>query len=465
MIKKYTDKKTKLYDILSKFLLTGKDDLLEYLIEYDDEAYIKNLTINYILNNRNIVYYYDKYLEIKYKKYDFSDFMKTMSYIIRNNINNKNQFLYLKFNRSKFNTFYADIKKCGIDSLDDIDKLFRLHINGILSKHTIDQNIIVESEKIESVKMDIESDSLSVPETSISSQNILSEIDAALRDKISEFKINSPGCKKCTQYNNQALPMISNIDSIDSPYTVKLVFDHPPNNKDEMTFINHFLRKLRNRSIKFISVFLYSCSNTTKEPTDKSAIKSCSEIREKLNLLNKEKLTILFGTNCKSKFGIKGSIIQTSGKLHFGKYFVIESPYDALEDEKKYERYQKNVDKLIEHIDEDVGKYTINHEEKPKPIIEKSVKSKMIDTPSKDLSLFNIQYMEEEILYIFIDKNGEKFYMKKPVEHEVFIKLGKMMNNGFITSDKMDFKLKVNKKQKEELCKMLNNKIPKYLKI
>ena len=82
----------------------------------------------------------------------------------------------------------------------------------------------------------------------------------------------------------------------------------------------------------------------------------------------------------------------------------------------------------------------------------------MVNKLTKDLTLFNIQIIDNDVIYILIDENGEKKYYTEPIKFPIYIKNNSYGGCKHVDSEFNEYCI-LNNSEKIELGNMLFKKL------
>jgi uracil-DNA glycosylase len=507
----------------SSYLLNKKypiDDFLKIIDKYEINRYtlIKRL-LSYTYHNPHIIYYFNSYLNNKYESqhHDIKLMLENFKYIMHSNNINKLYFFKAKDfkdeNKQKIKTilkeYYEFIENKYLNDLE-LNHLYLLFCKKII---TIDEILKINKSLNNNEKIDINLDFLNNDIIEENNEiNINEYLNYSLTkshsnsifnfiSEIKNIKLNSNKCKQCKLYQNNFIPFDTNCEEIEK-LDVLFIGIHPDS---ESIVFNKILfneggKLLRQNIFKFnkkikwgLTNIIPCCINNIQDigKTDKQIstfLKNCNEII--LNIIKRfsPKIIIPIGKHSMNFFNIKGSIIQNSGKISKINNLLLipiinPSSIDKNEGNKSiYDKtweilYQVTNKLYVQNIDnsnievqnlpkQNLINNNINNEVKNDGNIINKFNidsSKIINLITENLTYFDCFNLDgNNILIIYIDENGEKFYKIEEYKIPIYIK-NTEYNSCKLLESKDEFtytsyingfnKFKLNKSLKDNLLK------------
>ena len=168
----------------------------------------------------------------------------------------------------------------------------------------------------------------------------------------------------------------------------------------------------------------------------------------------------LLGVPAMKMFGLKGSIVQLSGKIteiNGIKFIPMPHPSAVMQYHGDFEIAYKSSFELIYEL--------LNKDKETKQIklndvnIKKIENNTIIEDDISKSTLFDISVLDEKtILMVFIDDNGNKKYIKKEYKEPIYIR-NKEWNNCNMIESEFDYVLYVNGYNKQKLISSLKDSI------
>ena len=477
--------------ILSKYLSTHDPNLLPGLVS--DKASIQKLkyrSIALLLNYPKIIHYINKHLNDLYlfNSWKIEDWFFTISEICRmSGINNQNMFRYSKFQIDETSDFFKTIKlyykelgrfkpsnseinalyilfKAGIITDDDLNDL-KVVIDGKEKKSTAEkkvQQIIQQSfshTQNDTSTIDLENEERSLDKLPNSIKEFIS--------KVQNYIKNRNACRNCPLYSNGSVILDTNIQQ---PGPVDLLFIGLNPGKDEIKAGVPFVGKAGNvlkRSLlplinrNGLTYMITNCilcytNNEQDIPNPMGVVKNCKDLVNEIIKQFPPKLTVLIGDKSMKSMGVKGGISKQTGTVVDG-YFILIHPSSVLYNPKlNLPKFEKSFAALEQIITGNVP-----GSDATQPIVNIQInqmnipEDRLITRFTPDLSLFDIQVIDEQIVYIMKDSNGKKRYMMEQIQFPVFIKSGQYKDCKLINSENMEGVAYLSSAERSNLMKKL----------
>lgn len=465
-LKKGIKKKKK--DILSQlksltsWLCSNHDiQALERFIDYYDinKSMLHSRISTYCFNNLNVVKFINKYLNDLYKfyGYDEKEMLLSFAYLMKlNGINKPNKFFYLK------SMDHKDKNKDIVKKL--IKRYFILTHNRTLNNKELNHyyNLFLKgkitSEHLEEIHTLINGNDKSLNLEELQSNNIEDLSEEGFEDHFNEMRSrnlseevqnfvngikndieNREQCKSCTLCDAEKVILDTNVDVL-GPVDVVFIALNP--GKTETVF--H--KPLIGRAGKYHRKFMYFMPPNTKwmltnvilsfTPNQKAigkdnkqimkVVNNCKDNLQKILTAFPSKLYVPMGGIAAEVFGIKGSIVANSGKMHDigGKKVIpLVHPSAVIQYHGKMEEaYKLSFQEIYNFL-----KDTVQNEKIEKINTDNNQKHYETDAVSNnndlsDCTLFDVCNINgREVLLIFIDKNGNKKYKTIDYQFPVYI--------------------------------------------
>jgi len=480
-IKKVQKDKLAKLKYLSNWLKTPNKDISP-LVEDEKEfnQNIKYRLFSYFLNDPKICFYLNTYLNDFYDfvstKYTAKEWLLTFAKIIQlSNVRNLwiNKFQNLKRNQfTKLIEDYCHLINEAEFNQAEVNNFFLLFEYNIIPNNYI--------EKLQASLNIKESANRNTPTSTpiITNALINSNAPKKINPTVVEFCDrfinniqNRNQCKYCpgykrgvlvlegTQYENLDVLILGNYPSDNDIRNQEFLSKHTQ-------FKNYLTTLFDNLNISYAFSNRILCSPSNKEDdTIKKMATSCSGFGTLVHDVTKAKLKIILGVKAAKLYGIKcnskhiGSIVD--GIFLFPDLDEID--FAKPKEVARLNEYAEKFEKIINYKNNEWSK------DKPNSVIEIN---EQVDTnllakiPTTVLppgcSLFDIQILKGNVIYIIIDSNGKKQYINNNITYPIYIKKGKFNECEFIDS-KMDFIAYLSMNEKQILSQKLNDNLKKQI--
>lgn len=258
---------------------------------------------------------------------------------------------------------------------------------------------------------------------------IKSSLDNEFINKMTKYINSRYICKNCPLYNNKKFIIHSNLNQNET-LDVIIINEHFNYNLDDIKLT------LNNYELKYVFISLIACELNLNYKLDirRKIITKCSDIFKLIVSKFSSNIKILIGTQSKNYFNIKEStnnvlLLPTNFKAHLNKL----------------------NDFLKKYSNEKIKKNNIN-----KSIFENA----NLDLNIKDYTLFDIKIINDKVLYILLDLNGNKKYLVEDISFPVYIKFGQYNDcDLFLFENNKLNTVYLTLKQKQQLEFMLEKKM------
>lgn len=456
---------------------------IEPLIEDEKEfnQSIKYRLFSYFLNEPKVCFYLNKYLNNFYDfvstKYTAKDWLLTFAKIIQlANVKNlwMNKFQNLK--RDQFTKLLEDY--CHLVNETEFNQA---EINNffLLFEHNIISNDYIE--KLQSslnTKELVNKNTTTTPiiNNTLISSNTTKKINPAIVEFCDRFINNIQNrnqCKYCPGYKRGVLVLEGNqYEALD----VLIIGSHPSDNdirtqeflSKHAQFKNYLIGVFDVLNISYAFSNRILCNPSNKEDdTLKKMATSCNGFSTLAHDVTKAKLRIILGVKAAKLYGIKCNS-KHIGSLVDGVFLFPDLEDIDFSKPKEVSRLNECIEKFEKIINYKNGEWTKN---KPKIENEPSQELAQFDNlltklPSTILppgcTLFDIQIIKENVIYIIVDSNGKKQYINNNITYPIHIKKGKFSECEFI-DNKMDFIAYLSMSEKQILSQKLNDNLKKQI--
>lgn len=291
---------------------------------------------------------------------------------------------------------------------------------------------------------------------------VLSSMDISNSDQVKELCENIKSfisrrtiCKSCPLYGSTPVVLETNLKE-PGEVDVALIGINPGEEEAKLDrpFIGKAGKLLRekfdklilskHKNIKFLitNVILCSTSNESKIPNVSKVISNCRYFLNTILDYFPAKYIVLFGDKACLSFGLspQGGMVKNNARL-INNVIISVHPSAALRNSKYAELIDDTFKKLAELLDKTKTVET-----------EKSLEESSIP---ENAMLLDIKRIGEDIIWIFSDSSGKKYYKKEPVKLKGYIKTGSYMDCDLIES-KMDAVFTMTAAEREILISELN---------
>jgi uracil-DNA glycosylase family 4 len=410
-----------------------------------DNEKLKYRIYNHYLSQPKVIKYVNKYMNGLYDfhKFHIEDLIFTFNQLSKTfNIQSTKQLYFTKFKVDEYANFkkiimkYYDEKGSAEPSNSEVAALYSLYSNNIITENDVENmKMMIEGRQKMSTEEKKLDDVLNIPKVKKTAEAPLSEAILNFNKTVKEYIKNRPICKNCPMYSKGSVIVDTNVNE---PEEVDIAFialnpgkdeydkDKPLIGKSGQLFRTYLDKLVQQFNLKYVIYNSILCwSNNSKEiPNIKAVIKNCHELNEQIGNVFPAKLKVLVGADAMSgKLGINSGITKLNGTVQDG-YYIMIHPSAVLRSPanmKYFEAAWKNLEEIFQ-------KYSSKLERKSKANerIFTIPEDKIVKNVNENYTLFDIQIMNEKVIYILIDQNGEKKYLfGEQVQFPVYFKSGK----------------------------------------
>jgi uracil-DNA glycosylase len=463
--------------LLTRYIITRNEKLLIELLKHEEHyKTLINRAFTYFMPFPKVINYLNSYLNHKFdspQKKDFEKWLITFSEIARlYGVNNTNDLYYSKFKTSDKESFYKlineyyNIFNSNVSSAE-ISALFLLYNNQIITEQHINElkslvsgkdNITENQKKLENI--------IKTPQpfsnTKREAEAQLSPVVQQFIDSAKQYIRNRPVCKNCLMYSKGSVILDTNVNA-QQPVDIAFIGLNP--GYEEFKQQKPFVGKSGQLLHKFVDplVTKYNLSyiitnsilcwskNSSEISNIPKTLKNCKQLTDEIHKTFPSKINVLFGADAMKAAGIKGGITKMNGQMVENTNFIIFHPSAILRDPRKLSKFETaflNLEEYIKNINTyQSGSNTTIHTDE----VKFSIPSKSIITQfDRSLTLFDVQIIGEQIVYIMIDSNGNKKYLLDTVQFPVYIKYGNYKDCEYI-ADKIDNVIHLTAQERKEL--------------
>jgi len=204
----------------------------------------------------------------------------------------------------------------------------------------------------------------------------------------------------------------------------------------------------------FINLTMCNTRGASTPAKLKQSIQACSGIYSELANTFKSRINVLFGESVKNSFGIKGGRVA---KLH-GQ--VIGNNLVSIAVDKFTDKTQNVM--IVEFAN--ILKKTKFEKSDMEVAPSEELQGRIVGRITPDLTLFDVKEINSKILYILVNKQGEKIYYIEDLQFPVYLKSGSMSECEYIEEYKPEETITLNKHELQALKKMLRENMRKHLR-
>jgi uracil-DNA glycosylase len=445
------------------------DNIKRPKIDKPTQNYIYRL-YNYCLNNPNLIKYLNKYLNdfnmfneyIKVEELElWFDTFKTL--FKQANIKTSRELYFSKYNPPKriaFNKLLSDY--LNIDSSiyinqDELNTLYLLYEYNIIQQKDIDNISELLSDKGNKINFIEE-----VPKIEVKTNFNKKIIE--LNNNLLNYISNRNQCKGCSLYNKGKVLFDTNIIDIDvldlciigiSPTLDEI--------KTQIPFSNQYGKVLRSclqpiidsNNLKVAYVNLIPCYAENADNL-KNIFTYCKGILDQILQTFKPKLKLLVGVKTAQLYGVKGSATKLINSKINDNYIIMD-PADI--NSRNVSKFKESIQNLESILKQNNTNNSILIQTDTNEL--NNIQTNNIETDNnikEDYTLFNINVIEDNIIYIFIDSLGNKKYIIEEASYPIYIKDDKYQNCNYI-EDNITAICQLTMKQKKQLMYQLNNNL------
>jgi len=449
--------------LLTKYIITRNEKILNRLLQYDEHYQsLINRAFSYFIPFPKVINYLNMHLNHKFdqpQRKDFKKWLITFSEIARlYGINSTNDLHYSKFKISDRESFYKLIKQyyntfdLNISSAETT-ALFLLYNNQIITELHINEmkNIISGKDNITENQKKLENIIKTPQPFSNTKKEVKEEFSLEVKQFIESAKTyirNRPICKNCPMYSKGSVILDTNVN-VRQPVDISFISLNSGYEefKEQKPFVGKSGQLLHkfvdplvakyNLSYTITSIILCWSKNSSEIPNKSAVIKNCTQLTDEIHKTFPSKIKVFLGADSMKAAGIKGGITKMNGQMYDNNNFIIFHPSAILRDPRKLSKFEAaflNLEECIKNINTYKSTATTIYTDEVKFSIPKNA---IITQFDKNLTLFDVQVIGENIVYIMVDSNGNKKYLLEQVQFPVHLKYGNYTDCEYI-SNKVD---------------------------
>jgi len=475
-----------------------KDELENIINVYKIDNNIMKRFLLYTYNSPHLTWFINKYLNNLYdfNRFDTADLLHSLAYLLDiNRITRKSvpeKLMYLKntelsdknkqkikellfdyfskmydrtYNESEMNYFY-DLVNLNAITFSDIETIDR-HLND--GKSTL---------KLEGGHSVITPVS---PTTNPEILDIYKELPNGIKSFCAgakEFILSRDECKGCELFGKPSVIMDTNVADA-GEVDIAFIGLNPGTEEVEIgkPFVGKAGKILRERmsllpnDTKWViyNVILCHTKNESeiKNPADVKA--RCKPIVDIIMQTFPAKIYVPLGAKAFDWFGLKGSVASLAGKVFTNNNMTIVPvihPSSANYNPENLAKFKNNFQSVLNLFETEqpaqaAEKNIITSSKKPTKETNINIhvdNSKFITSVTPDLTFFDVREINNKILKIYIDQNGQKKYLITEYEVNFFVKNSDWKECKQIT-DKVDAVVTVSGKEKYLVIKKIRNRL------
>ena len=477
-----------------------KEDIENIIDLYGiDNSFIKRFFL-YTYNSPHLTYYINKYLNHLYNfnKFDTVDLLFSLAYLLDvNRLSRKNipeKLLYLKnteladknkqkikeilydyfdklfdktYDDSELNYFY-DLVNLNVITYQDIEQIDK-HLNGDKSSFKLETSSQITQKITNSQTLDIYRE--------------LSDDIKNFCNQAKQFILSRDECKKCELFGKPTVILDTNMET-GGEVDIAFIGLNPGTEEVEIgkPFVGKSGKILRERmsllpsDVKWIIYNVILChtknENEIKNPEDVKT--RCKDLVNAIAQTFPAKIHVPLGAKAFDWFGLKGTVGSLSGKIfknnnttiipimhpssanynheNLGKF---KDHFQAILDQ--FKTANNNIQQTVSSINK-ISTQTTTTQKTNIEIPENS--TKIITSVTPDLTFFDVREINDKILKIYIDQNGQKRYFLTDYSTSFYVKNANWKQCDQIT-DKIDGKVIISGKDKYQVTKKIRDKFTK----
>jgi uracil-DNA glycosylase len=436
---------------------------------------LKYRAISHLVPYPKILWYINKYLNnwFDIDSSDFRMFLFTISCICKQHrIDNLNKLFFTKFKIeetaefiSLLNKYYEQLE-LGTLSNGEISAYLHLYKAGIITEAIISRMdflingsdkapVIVTNTFTPNVINIKNSDCLSFDKLPIKIKEYCSMVTGYIKSK----------CVGCQLYKKTPIILDTNLQDL-GPVDI-LILGYSPNdneissglpftNNSGQIFRKYLMPLIQKYNLSYIFTNCILCTTNDGQEISKlsDVIKKCKPIVDEIRRNFPTKLTIIVGNESKTSVGIKGPISKCNGEIIDG-YFITLDPATISNNSKTLLKFENTFQKLDIKLSElKVVNLETELEDLQTDVTINLPPDKIITRFTNDLTLFDIKLINENVIYIMKNENGQKKYLIEKFSMPIYLKHGEYKDCHLIESN-VDYVCLLTSENRAKLTKML----------
>lgn len=474
-----------------------KKEEIEYIINtYKIDNNIIKRFMLYTYNSPHLTWYINKYLNSLYhfNRFDTVDLLHSLAYILDvNRINKRNipeKLMYLK------NTELADKNKQKIKEIlyEFFDKIYDKNYNDSEMNYFYDLVTLnsITFQDIEEIDKHINSGKTTFKLEEVSSATISSKINSEVLDiyrelppgiktfceQAKEFILSREECKGCELFGKPTVIMDTNVSDAEE-VDIAFIGLNPGTEEVEIgkPFVGKAGKILRERmtllpnNIKWVIYNIILChtrnENEIKHPDDVKT--RCRPLIEIIMQTFPAKIYVPMGAKAFEWFGLKGTVGSLAGKVFTNNNITIIPiihPSSANYNPENLSKFKNNFQSILNLFKTNQPVSIINTQSTVTQPARSNNKTeivipdndKFINQVTPDLTFFDVREINNKILKIYINKDGQKRYLLTDYNINFFVKNANWRECNQITSQ-VDNVVTISGKDKYNVIKKIRDKL------
>jgi len=409
---------------------------------------IKWRAIGHLVNYPKIMNYINKYLNNSFDldNADLNQVLFTISCICKQyKIDNTNKLFYSKYKVEEMAEFISLIQKyyseLGLDtpSNGEISSYINLYKSGIITDSIISEmsnTVSGISKSTSSISQPLQSFIPTITPTKTETGLTFENLSPKIKEYCTIIKNYIKNkCKHCPLYSKGPIILDTNIQE-PGPVDILILGLNPgtEEHKVGLPFVGKsgiLLRKyldplIQKYHLSYVMTNCILCATNNEQDIQNISIvtKNCKPIIDEIRRVFPAKLTIVLGNEAKTSLGIKGAISKINGEI-IDNYFVIIHPNAVFHNQSNLSKFEKAFQKLDTILSDSKFSKPLDSQNVTyvDPLINIS-KDKIVTRFTKELTLFDIKIIDEQVIYIMKDINGQKKYLIEKFQMPIYLKSG-----------------------------------------
>lgn len=458
---KKKDKYLQQLKLMSLYIISQDSKLLKQLCS--DPEVIKNNNFKYraighLINYPKILHYINTYINnwFTIENSNLNELLFTISYICKQHkIDSLNKLHFTKYKVVEESEFisvlnkyydefgfdlpsngeiiaYTNLFKAGIITDSDINKMNDLisGVNKSASNSNTPQIFIPTT-------TDLKSDD------KMTFENLPFKIKTYCTT-IVNYKCKCNQCKLCPLYSKPMIILDTNLQDLGpvdilviglNPETDETKSSIPFSNNSGMIFRKYLTVLIEKYHLSYIITNCILCATNNSQEIGNISIvsKNCKPIIDEIRRMFPAKLIIVVGNEAKTALNIKGPISKCNGEIIDGNFIIIH-PNSFTQNSTNLSKFEK----AFQNLNLFISKGNVGTLEQQAPIVEDAdiliniPPEKLITRFAKDLTLFDIKIINEQVIYIMKNTEGQKLYLCEKISLPIYLKQGQYKDCHFI---------------------------------
>ena len=483
------------------FSSQDKNKIEQFINKYNfDESIFKRL-ISYVYFYPHLIHYWNTYFndfflwnktfssKIKRKENTIKLLMSFGFTLIKNNCNNKKNYMFIKSEllRDKNRYVIQKLLREYFETINnkkynekEINFFYDLFLNGVIT----DIDLMKIDQLLHDGKSTIDIQTFEIPESNnqTETKNIVeinTSFDFTKREftkeisdfihNVKKYKLSRPECQKCGLFNSQMVVLDTNLEKIE-PVDIAFIGLNPGTSEKEigLPFVGVSGKKLREKlyllpnNIKWVIFNVVLCYTKSEKDIPPDAYQNCLDNFKNLCKEFDPKYYVFLGGSAAKYIGINSGITKKSGNIINGKFIPIIHP-SSLRSQKMidiwdrsfetvYNLFKNNNTNQIIQNNSQINKFNIPQ-------------NQIITEIDENLTFFDVKDIgNNKIIKIFIDQNGQKKYLFEDYKIEFHLKNTDFKNCQMI-SNQVDYKISIDGSRKFFISKLLHDQLKNIINV